>query len=136
MFTNSLVSLAETSEKFTWNTYLNPFNLNLWLSLYLGGVTLSSLSIWITHTRLIGEKKISLFESIWISAGAIFSVSVTDANNSVSSRSGKLSLFVTLLGGSLVYYSYSTCLLSSLLVPMENDPPFRNPQELLDTDYM
>ena len=101
----------------------------------MGFVTLSSISIWFSHNLSKSVKKISLLESIWISAVAIFSVGVTDANDLASSKSGKLSLFVTLLGGSLVFYSYSTCLLTSLIIPIEDDLPFQNPQEILETDY-
>ena len=123
-------------EQFSWTTFINPFSLDLWLSLFLGGVTLSSISIWITHNLTKSEKKISLLDSIWISSVAIFAVVVTDANDLTSSKSGKLSLFATLFGGSLICYSYETGLLASLLVPTEVNPPFRNPQEVLETDYM
>ena len=76
------------------------------------------------------QSEYGLCYSFWISTSTIFGITVTDANNTDSSFSSRLVLFILFLSGSVLFYSYSAFLTSALAIPNEN-LPFSNPEEII-----
>ena len=77
---------------------------------------------------------LTMFKAFGISFGAMFGITVIDANEPNYSRSKKVLLYTIFLSGTTVFCAYQAELTSALAVP-SNKLPFRSPEDLLQTDY-
>ena len=59
---------------------------------------------------------------------------IWDAHEFHSNESGRLTLLIVFISGSVFFSTYGGSLTSSLAIPMKNIP-FRSPQEILSTNY-
>ena len=59
---------------------------------------------------------------------------IWDAHEFNSRDSGRCTLFIVFISGSVFFYIYGGFLTSSLAIPNEN-LPFKSPKELLKTNY-
>ena len=90
--------------------------------------------VWIFHKYPKGSKNISILEAFMNSAASIFGIGLLDANDSSSTKSARLGLFVIFMCTSIIFYVYGGFLTSILAVPTEYKP-FNNPEDLLKTPY-
>ena len=124
---------GKSIKKFSWLTFISPFHWTIWLCLFALIVVFSAL-LWLFYGYQREEKTLSLIEAFCISASSIFGMGIWDANDFGSNESGRLTLLIIFISGSIFFYTYGGFLTSSLAVPVENIP-FRSPSEILTTDY-
>ena len=120
-------------EKISWSTFISPFHWTIWLCLFASILVLST-ALWFFHSYQREEKALSKIEAFCISASSIFGMGIWDANEFQSNESGRLTLLIIFISGSIFFYTYGGFLTSSLAVPVENIP-FRSPSDILNTDY-
>ena len=120
-------------EKISWSTFISPFHWTIWLCLFASILVLST-ALWVFHGYQRKEKALSKIEAFCISASSIFGMGIWDANEFQSNESGRLTLLIVFISGSIFFYTYGGFLTSSLAVPMEYIP-FSSPHEILSTNY-
>ena len=84
--------------------------------------------------KVHGTSILTMFKAFGISFGAMFGITIIDANVPNYSRSKKVLLCTIFLSGTIVFCAYQAELSSALTVP-SNKLPFRSPEDLLQTDY-
>ena len=84
--------------------------------------------------KVHGTSILTMFKAFGISFGAMFGITIIDANEPNYSRSKKVLLYTIFLSGTTVFCAYQAELTSALAVP-SNKLPFRSPEDLLQTDY-
>ena len=105
----------------------------IWLCLLLF-IVIFSISLWIFHYYQKQDKTLSIVEALCITSSSIFGMVIWDAHEFSSRDSGRFTLFIVFISGSVFFYIYGGFLTSSLAIPNENIP-FNSPEELLDTNY-
>ena len=128
-----LLSLGEAVDIYSWTTYFQPFHWTVWLSIMILSI-IASLVTWYTHKLSKGLSILNISEAFAISFASIFGITIRDANDSDTSTSARLSLFVIFICGSLFFHVYVGSLTSSLTVPSEY-APFHSPEGILKTNY-
>ena len=85
-------------------------------------------------SKVHGTSILTMLRAFGISFGALFGITIIDANKPNYSRSKKVLLCTIFLSGTIVFCAYQAELSSALTVP-SNKLPFRSPEDLLQTDY-
>ena len=94
-------------------------------------IPLSTLSIWIAQYK---DGVINVSDSFFITSGSLFGSNLIDLSCLNLRLSARMSVTVICIGGSLIFYKYSTFLFASLIVK-NTVAPFTNPYDLVETDY-
>ena len=110
--------IGEAINIFSWTTYFRPFHWNVWLSILILSL-IASFVTWYTHRHSKELSTLDISGASAISFASIFGITIRDANDSNTSTSARLSLFVIFICGGLFFYVYVGSLTSSLTVPSE-----------------
>ena len=140
-FNEALVMGRQPLQDIEWTTFLKPFQLYLWLSLF--GVAII-IAAWIQCTIRISSAKtcaISNFRAdlmaflswLWIAFKANFG-GKPSKGTSVNLSSNQTVLFTCLLMGNIVWIAYRASITSELSF-LKADPPFDSLESLAKTDY-
>ena len=148
-------------ETISWNTFIAAFHWKLWLSIIgmsFGAAIIiwflwfihnsrivTQFETWITYTpannvhilfKAQQHNNINgVIYSLWVTTYSTFGITVNDdVNDPDATFSQRLALFLVSLSGSLFFVFYSAFLTSALAIPNEMIA-FRNPKELLNTNY-
>ena len=132
VYDNSLFT-GKNIDQFSWLAFISPFHWTIWLCLFASIIVLSA-ALWFFHGYQRKYKTLGIIEAFCISTSSIFGMGIWDAHQFHSNESGRLTLLIVFISGSVFFYTYGGFLTSSLAVPMENIP-FSSPQEILSTNY-